>query len=233
MNIGFDVISDLNLGAEDEFDWEGKATSLYLIIAGNISHDLKIVHQTLYHLSKFYQGIFYIPGSLEFESMNLVKYRNSELLKVCRTLKNVSYLHKHVVIINGIAFLGCNGWYANKLEVETDLEEIHLYGQNVEDVHYLKHSINKLQLHLDVKKIVIVTSSVPRDELFFGEVPRNISYFIALNNALVSDTENKVTHWIYGSTNKVVDTVIDNINYINNSAFNKKPYWPKRINIDC
>ena len=53
MNIGFDVISDLNLDAEDSFDWEGKATSLYLIIAGNISSDLRVIHQTLVHLSRY------------------------------------------------------------------------------------------------------------------------------------------------------------------------------------
>ena len=46
MNIGFDVISDLNLDAEDHFTWEGKATSLYLIIAGNISNDMRVIHQS-------------------------------------------------------------------------------------------------------------------------------------------------------------------------------------------
>ena len=51
--IGFDLISDLNLSPEDSFNWEGKATSLYCIIAGNISEDLRTIKQTLSHLSKF------------------------------------------------------------------------------------------------------------------------------------------------------------------------------------
>ena len=62
MTIGFDVISDLFLTPEESFNWEGKATSLYCVIAGNISNDVKVITQTLRHLSRFYQGIFYIDG---------------------------------------------------------------------------------------------------------------------------------------------------------------------------
>ena len=232
MKIGFDVISDLNLGAEDEFNWEGKATSLYLIIAGNISNDMRVVHQTLYHLSKFYQGVFYIAGSSEHDSMHFVKHRNDELALICKTIKNVAYLHKHVVIINGVAILGSNGWYGNKIELDTELEKLHLHAQHVEDVNYLSLGIEKLQLHLDVKKIIIVTHSAPSPELFFGEEPNNILEYFALNQALLSDTENKVSNWVYGSYDKNVDTTIDNINYINNSSFGKDPYWPKRIDIE-
>ena len=125
MKIGFDVISDLNLDAEDEFNWEGKPTSLYLIVAGNISDNLRVVHQTLLHLSRFYQGVFYISGSLEHDSMHSVKHRHEELARLCKTMSNVAYLHKHVVIINGVAILGCNGWYGNKIELDTDLEKLY------------------------------------------------------------------------------------------------------------
>ena len=37
IDIGFDVISDLNLKRNDSFNWENKATSLYCILSGNIS----------------------------------------------------------------------------------------------------------------------------------------------------------------------------------------------------
>lgn len=232
MKIGFDVISDLNLDAEEEFDWEGKPTSLYLIIAGNISDNLRVVHQTLLHLSRLYQGVFYISGSLEHESMHYVKHRHEELARLCKTMSNVAYLHKHVVIINGVAILGCNGWYGNKIELSTDLEKLHLHAQNIDDGQYLTMSLEKLQLHLDVKRIVLVTHSAPSPELFFGEVPSNISEHFALKHALDSDTEMKVTHWVYGSYHKNVDTVIENITYINNSKFNTEPYWPKRIDIE-
>jgi hypothetical protein len=232
MNIGFDVISDLNLDAEDHFNWEGKATSLYLIIAGNISNELRIIHQTLLHLSKYYQGIFYVSGGSEYDSMHFVKNRNQEIARLCKSVSNVAYLHRHVVIINGIALVGCNGWYGNKIELNDDLEALHLISQNIEEVTYLANSIEKLQLHLDVKKVVVITHSVPGQGLFFGEEPANISEYMPPQQALASDTEHKVTCWVYGSYDKTVDTTIDKITYINNSAFNTDPYWPKRINVE-
>jgi hypothetical protein len=164
--------------------------------------------------------------------MHFVKHRNDELSRICKTIKNVAYLHKHVVIINGVAILGCNGWYVNKIGIDTELEKLHLHAQHIEDVQYLGLSLEKLQLHLDVKKILVVTNSAPSPELFFGEEPHNIAEYYALKDALLSDTESKVSHWVYGSYHKNVDTTIDNINYINNSCFDKDPYWPKRIDIE-
>lgn len=231
MKIGFDVISDLNLDADDEFDWEGKATSLYLIIAGNLSDDLRVIHQTLSHLSKHYYCIFYVPGSLEYNSMHFIRQRNREITQICDNLGNVTFLFKNVAIINGVAVLGCNGWYGNRLEEASSIEHIHLNSQNIEDVQYLKLSIEKLQLHLDVQRIVLITHSAPSSELFFHEEPTNLSEFIPPDLALMSDTEQKVSHWVYGSYHKNVDTTISNINYINNSCFYKDPYWPKRIEI--
>lgn len=232
MNIGFDVISDLNLDAEDSFDWENKATSLYLIIAGNISNDLRVIHRTLVHLSHYYQGVFYIPGSLEHDSMHFVKNRYKEIEQLCKPLKNVSCLYKYVVIINGIAILGLNGWYGNKTSLDTTLEKLHLHSQHVEDVSYLGASLKRLQLHLDVKKIIVVTHCVPSSDLFFKENPVEIEDQIPLVQVLGNDTEHKVCNWIYGSYNKNVDTTINDINYINNSCYNKNPYWPKRINVE-
>ena len=45
-DIGFDIISDLNLQPDDSFNWENKATSLYCIVAGNNSSDLRTVIQS-------------------------------------------------------------------------------------------------------------------------------------------------------------------------------------------
>lgn len=230
MTIGFDVISDLNLSPEDSFNWEGKATSLYLIIAGNISGDLRTIHQTLLHLSKFYQGIFYTLGSLEYDGVDDIDKRTEDLYRLCRTIKNVAVLHHHVVILDGIAIAGANGWYGNT--VESDLEtEVKIETQRHEDIVYLKSTVERLQRHLDVKKIVIVSNSVPGPELYFGEDPSTVHSQLNLNLILPVDTEKKITHWIYGTYGKVVDTVIGNVNYINNSYFKRKNYWAKRIEV--
>jgi predicted phosphohydrolase len=231
MKIGFDIISDLNLDPDDEFEWEDKATSLYLIIAGNISSDIRVIHQTLLHLTKFYQGVFYIPGSLEYESMHFYKHRNDEIRKICKSLKKVALLERHVVVINNVAILGATGWFGNRTDSGDEIEKLYKHAQNIEDVEYLRSSVEKLQLHVDIKNIVLVTHSVPGLDLFFGELPTNIGEEFQLQECLDPDSENKITHWIYGSYNKIVDTNIDSIHYVNNSSNKTSPYWAKRIEV--
>lgn len=231
MKIGFDLISDLNLAPGDVFDWEGKATSLYLIVAGNISNDLRTVRQTLTHLSKFYQGVFYTLGSLEYDAANDLDKRTHELIKICRGVKNLALLHQHVVIIDGIAVVGANCWYGNTYRTDpvTDVQVDH---HRNEDILYLRNTVGRLQKHLDVKKIVMVTNSVPGAELYFGEHTDIIADQLPPNLALGSDTERKVSHWLYGTYTKGVDTSIKDINYVNHGCFGKSPYWPQRVEVE-
>lgn len=230
MEISFDVISDLKLGPEDSFNWEGKPTSLYCLIPGNISSDLRTVLQTLAHLCKQYQGVFYIPGTLEYSNADDIEVRTEHILNICSKIKNLAVLHHNVVLIDGVAILGANGWGepSNQYPMPKQLQ---IDNARLLDAGYLFKSIEKLQRHLDVKKIVIVTSAVPNKDLFFGQEPEYIDYIIPLKSSLISDTESKVTHWVFGTYDKEVDTNIDGINYINNCYLNKNPYWAKRINI--
>jgi hypothetical protein len=228
--IGFDLISDLNLSPEDNFNWEGKATSLYCIIAGNISADLHTIKQTLSHLSKFYQGIFYTLGSLEYYNTSDVIKRTKEIYKTCNSIGNLAIMHHHVVVVDGIAVLGVNGWYGNTTYDEETASITEVYRN--EDILYVKNTLERLQKHLDVKKIVIVSNSVPGIDLYFGEHPDTVDTQLNLNIALLADTENKVSHWLYGTYGKVVDTNINDINYINNGSFKRNPYWAKRITIE-
>lgn len=234
MKIGFDVISDLNLSPDESFNWEGKATSLYLIIAGNISSDLRVVYQTLLHLSKLYQGVFYIHGSTEFKDSINIKHKLNEIQRICKTIKNVAFLENNVVIVDGIAVLGVNGWFCNYGTTDNlnNLTSIISMAINQEDAAYLYMTLEKLQLHLDVKKIIVVSASVPGPELYFGQLPENHESFLPLNASLIVDTEKKVSHWIYGTYDKKVTIEIDNVNYINNSYYKERPYWAKRFEID-
>ena len=231
MNIGFDVISDLNLSPEETFNWENKATSLYCIVAGNISDNLRTIYQTLVHLSRFYQGIFYIPGTLEYKDVEDIAERTAKLSSMCRHVAKTAILYHNVAIIDGVAIIGATGQY--NTTTNTDLKttaELEFLGY--EDITYLKNSIEKLQRHVDVKRIIIVTNSVPGIELYFGEEPSFIKNQLPLNLVLGSDTEKKVVSWIYGTYEKIVDTNFNGINYINNSYFKRNPYWAKRVEIN-
>lgn len=229
MKIGFDLISDLNLAPDDSFNWANKATSLYCVVAGNISSDIRTVGLTLGHLSKFYQGVFYTPGSLEFTGVDNYEQRINELSRICKRTKNVVLLHHHVIIIDGIAILGCPGWYGG--EDNANFEELH--GMSMfEDLVYLKSSLEKLQKHLDVKKILMLTNGVPSQRLYFGQVPKHLETLPELVLTLIADSESKVSHWVYGSYEKIVDTTINDINYVCNPYLKRNPYWAKRIDIE-
>jgi hypothetical protein len=231
MEIGFDVISDLNLSPEESFNWEGKPTSLYCIVAGNVSSDLRTVLQTLAHLSKQYQGVFYTPGSLEYEDCDDINARTHDILSMCSKIRNLAVLHHNVVIIDGVAILGANGWGTDLLQ-EDDMAHPQIDVHRMEDTAYLHKSLEKLQRHLDVKKILIVSSAVPHRNLYFNEEPEFIGGILPLVASLVSDTESKVSNWVFGTQEKIVDTTINNINYCNNPYLKRNPYWAKRVSVE-
>jgi len=228
MDIGFDLISDLNLLPEDSFNWENKATSLYCIIAGNISEDTRTIFQTLSHLSKFYQGIFYVPGLLEYKNCIDIDLRTKELALIAKKLPKIAFLYHNVVIIDGMAIVGSNGWNADN----PDDIDMNLIKNRLDDIAYLNKSIMKLQTHLDVKKILLITACIPRRQLYFGKVPDHVEDHIYPDYCLTSDTEMKITHWAFGGVERDVDTVFRTIHYMNNPYTKQKPYWAKRITID-
>lgn len=230
MIFGFDVISDLNLTESDIFDWEGKPTSLYCVLAGNISTDLHVLYKTVKHLSTLYQGVFYIDGSLENIQTEDKDQIIDEISRLFISIKNAVYLHNNVVVVEGVALVGVNGWYGNV--ISNDLEELSVKINRYDDLAYLQKTIEKLQLHVDVKQIVIISNSVPSIDLYFGEKPEIDPTEINLDYVLDLDTECKVTTWVFGTHKKIVDTKINGINYFNNPCYNSNPYYPKRINIE-
>jgi len=230
-DIGFDIITDLNLSPEDSFNWEGKATSLYCLVSGNVSSDLRTVLQTLAHLSRFYHGVFYVPGPLEYMTSPDIEERTDELSAIVDQIPKVVMLHQSVVIIDGVAILGVNGWNNAVMSDSLNVSEMEYNSARLQDMSYLHQSIKKLQKHLDVKKIIVMTNAIPDGDLYFGEAPEISNNQIPLNVVLTSDTENKVRYWVFGNYEKITDTYLKDINYINNPYIRKTPYWPKRLTI--
>jgi hypothetical protein len=230
MEIGFDVISDLCLSPEENFKWTNKATSLYCIVAGNVSSDTRTIIQTLGHLAKYYQGIFYIPGKLEYEGFDDIQMRTEELSVICDYLDNVAIMYHNVAMIDGVAVVGINGW--GELPDDYTVTNIHKLHEREDDLLYLQKTIEKLQVHLDVRKIIVASSAVPKKELFFGQVPENYETTPNFSSCIQYDTENKISNWVFGNYQNIVDVTLGNINYVNNPYMKTKNYWAKRITID-
>lgn len=230
MQICFDIINDLHLTSSDKFIWEGKATSLYCLVTGNISDDPKIIHRTLSYLSTLYQGVFYIDGSREHTDLINRSDKTDELQKICNTINNTVYLYSEVVIMNGIAIIGINGWYGN-YPVVTLADDLLIETYRREDIVYLSNLIKKLQLHVDVKEIIVISNSVPNKELYFGEASGLVDD-LCPTLCLRGDTEKKVKYWTFGTYDKKVDITINDINFISNPYNKDQPYWPSRIVIE-
>lgn len=226
-----DLISDLNLTDTDTFEWAGKQTSLFCVVAGNVSSDLTILERTLDHLGNNYRGVLFIDGSLEHE--NLLNYyeRVDQIKHICDKLNNVVYLHNHVVILNGVAFIGCNGWYGNRKQSNCIEEIEYLEKYRSEDLTYLSMSIKKLQHNDDVKKIVVVSNSMPSDYLGFKSPNTKFPNELNLSLSLLFDGEHKIEKWLFGTNDITVDVSLSFRKYINNPVVPGLVYQPKRIDL--
>ena len=226
-----DLISDLNLKDSDTFDWTGKASSLFCIVAGNVSDDLIILGNTLKHLSENYRGVFFIDGSLEHSNLEDYESRIQEIKTVCDEIPGVVYMHNHVVILSGVAFVGINGWFGNRKNIDTyeDLEYIDRYAS--EDIEYLSVTIKNLQSHQDVRKIVVVSNSMPSEYLGFNSPRVTFSGNLKPAIGLVFDANQKIENWLFGTDDIEVDVKLANRRYVNNPVVPGLLYFPKIIDV--
>jgi hypothetical protein len=170
------------------------------------------------------------------------------------------YLQDNVVVIEGVAILGTNGWWNFDFDISVDAVESALWHQDkfdlkdrsiaeitrmgTEDAMYMINSVKKLQTHKDVKKIVMVTHTVPDPELIEHDIDLDGTLrFNTMGNkyisqALDADTEGKIHTWCFGHYHGSVDQYRNGVRYVNNcrgrgdTKYSKYVYYPQRIVID-
>ncbi len=252
----FDIISDLNLNEEDNFSWEGKATSLACIVAGNISCDRDILFSFLKELGNYYAKVFFIDGSLEHQTFggNFIE-SYADLSANIDKMENVYFLHESIVIINGITLVSTNGWttfdFTGKSSIEETIEFLDLKEMMTDstsyairqmslfDTHYLENSIETCQTITDCKDIVLITSSIPsydfikHDHDYEGTILGDVSGNSNIHEVIDLDSENKISSWIFGTYKGDIDSTIDGIRYLNNVRGEKdlSTYYPKILNL--
>ena len=261
MEFSFDLISDLHVETWNDFDWTGQATSPYCVVAGDVCRDRSVLKDVLTHLGQCYAAVFYIDGNDEHKH-NMTNLGNSykDLSKRVRKVKNCVYLQDNVVVVDGVAILGTNGWWGFNFDVSINPEESAAWyadkeginRQTIEsiksmsttDANYMIASVKRLQTHQDVKKIVMVTHTVPHPSLIEHDVQLNGSLrFNTMGNrfmqyALDADTESKIHTWCFGHYHGDVDQVHNGVRYVNNcrgrgnTPWSKYVYHPKRISVE-
>lgn len=266
MSIAFDLISDLHVETwPDTFNWGGQATSPLCVVAGDIAADPEIARAVLQHLSSQYAGVFYIDGNDEHR-LHLDNLSNSykNLVKSINRLKRVTYLQDNVIVIDGVAIIGTNGWWGFDLDenisidesmsamrqrYESHIPEVIVNTQQIADLSrsdaaYLINTVERLQTHKDIKKIVIVTHTVPGADLIKHDINlHGTARFNTAGNSLLRlvldrDTEHKIDTWCFGHYHQSVDRLINGVRYVNNcrgrgdTPFRQYAYYPKRIEIN-
>jgi predicted phosphodiesterase len=261
MKVAFDLISDLHLDTWDEpFDWNNRATSPYCIVAGDIAEDKKLVYDALTKLGQSYQAVFYIDGNDE----HCRQYHNlsdsfKDITKAIAKIPNVVYLQDNVVVIDNIAILGTNGWWGFDFELSIDPTQCAQWWYEKEnlnsdiskkvsrmatnDAAYMINSVKKLQSHQDVKHIIMVTHTVPSQQLIEHDIDLEGSLrFNMMGNrdmlkALAMDHQKKIHTWCFGHYHGAVDQMRHNIRFVNNcrgrkgSPWSTHVYHPRRIEI--
>lgn len=229
MKAAFDLISDIDLQPNEVFNIADKPSSLFCIVAGNVSSDLVQTKNCLEHLSRIYRGVFYIDGALEHTELVAYERNIGMLSKIARKIDNLAFLHTNVVVVDGIALVAANGWYGNYSA--NNLLDHELAGHyRINDLLYLRNSIQRLQKHQDVKHIIVITSSIPNAELGFHAYP-DLPDSTGPSAALAADTESKVKLWLYGSYQHGADVDRFGVKYVNNPYRRDQMWWPRRIEI--
>lgn len=260
MSFSFDLISDLHIESWPKFDWTDQATSPYCVVAGDVARDPELVAKTLQHLGECYAGVFYIDGNEEHRH-GLADLDNSyqELYHAINDIPNVVYMQNNVVITNGVALLAANAWWTYEFDPNTDAHQsLEWYREYVgisreqalvikdhamHDAAYLIKSVRRLQTHQDVKRIVLLTHTLPSTK--FVEHDPDIAgtwRFNSMGNhyidrVLDQDSEHKIQNWVFGHYHRPVDQTINGITYASNprgrgnTPWCQPAYYPKRITV--
>jgi len=256
IKFNFDLISDLHVEMWDTN--EIVPTALNCVVAGNIAQHRKNLVHALSQLSNIYNNVFYIDGTLEhLQYLNNLDSSYEDLTESLRDLDNVHFLHNNLIIADNYAIIATNGWWDYGFEQTIGIgpslqftQELMKCGADVPiefanmadtDTSYLTNSIARLQKYNDVKKIIIITHTVPHSSLInhdvqlAGQPDLNLMGNSKIVDALDADINNKVAAWCFGHYSGDVDTVINGIRFVNNArgmpgaTHASHVYYPKSI----
>lgn len=248
-----DLISDLNIVTP--LDWTGQPQSLVCALAGNLSSDRPLLHETLDHLGRQYKQVFYIDGPYDhFWEWTDVDRSMYDLQEDVLQINNVTLLHNQVLIMNKIAIICVNGWFSFDFNKDFDMvhmhqwmkeqkminqmeDAMHLMSLGLNDCAYLERTLQKTSLLNTVDEIVIMSSTVPDVDLIkhdstLQDTPRmNLMGNKYLKKALEKDVKKKVSTWMFGTYPHAVNEIRDGIRWVSNPKADNFVYNPRPIQV--
>lgn len=258
----FDLVSDLhnNFWPEDtHLTWEGVGTSLVAVILGDINTDIEDTYKTVVNISKYYRYVIFVDGNHEHNNQCDIQDHNQQLRSMFKKYQNIQYLNRNAIVIDGVAFVGANGWWTfDFMEPNITREDCYSYfiNNNIfsepfmyevyhtarEDARVMGEIVSKLTSDPAVIEIVMLTHTSPSSR--FNDVlqPQHPVHYSRCGSSFLPkildyDINHKIKHWCFGHIHQEVDEVIDNIRYIchprgrQDDSPQNLYYYPKMINL--
>jgi hypothetical protein len=117
-------------------------------------------------------------------------------------------------------------------------------GVAYNDAAYMMNSVRKLQTHMEVSAMVIVSHTVPAPWIIAHDPDLVDTWrFNGMGNSHISrlideDTEHKIHTWCFGHYHRPVDQNLGGIRYISNprgrgnTPWRQSVFYPRRIEIN-
>ena len=211
-------ISQTPIGQMKHFpiDWPSIKQSNTLVIAGDISDDLETSINYLSHVAAIYSVVLFVDGNHDHIKHYPQLHLHQEIARriAARGLTNVHYLPTADYRVGKTVFLGYCGWWdyngsshhtkTDQIEyfdkwISLEAIETHHFAVNVsaraaEEATLLSERLAALEADPSVHNIVVVSHTVPINELARDVATDVNSEFDSLAKLLPS----KVTRWIFG-----------------------------------
>lgn len=216
--------------------------SKILIVAGDTSDSLELSIKKLDEIGKYYDKILFLDGNREHIDKTPTMYEEYDIEKLA-TKANKKHSNKNNKLhflscspfqIGDTIIIGKNGWWNyNNWDDKTIKKETKNYFkdwsnikeedsrkycyncmlQAKKDYNDLKKWVKQYQNDETVKKIVIVTHTVPL-EIFANNFDMATEGNTEIVNLLKFSS--KISHWVFGNSNKEYDYKYNGVRFISN-----------------
>lgn len=215
--------------------------SKILIVAGDVSNIAEQSGLALTDAVSSYEKVIFVDGNHEHYGWEDTSRRHhyhthdenvAILKKACESIGVVYLTGDNEWLHDGVLFIGCNGWYDFGVtpEIPIHLIEGNWWNWSDSDIHFdggaaimppmlavthmeaLRKKVIEAQTRDDVKRIVVVTHTVPFSEgtplkPWNPHWHRNTNFFVntRMQAVIDADIERKIALWAYGHTHSPFD----------------------------
>jgi predicted phosphodiesterase len=243
-----DFMSDLHVDKWDgeTYDYAAHKKSDIAIVAGDVADGSAAALAELKRIAAVYKTVLFVDGNHEFRKAE--KAYNFDFAAVEKELRdgiagipNVTYLRDKPFVKDGVAIIGRNGHWDYKIadgitekdaiddaakEFKSTFNEAASFSKLARrDYYALREQVISLNKDPSIHTIVVVTHTVPRQELLNRTYSLN---WLSRGGASVMrrlqpyDTHNKIKFWLFGHSHEQIQQSIDGVFYRENPRGKKK-----------